>query len=146
MEKKSYAKRTKEKSAGFSWLGVLGIIGAIVVLMVLLGYESWKYPKLSEFGRKEWSVQCKRADREYRLYSTIPIDSQKNRRISQRDLNFLDQNNNIFYNTRVFDKTSLDKDGVWRFKYRKWDVRLLGNKDKTKVLKGDEKVMKRFLK
>lgn len=121
-------------------MGVLGIVAAIIVLMVLSGYEVGEYPKLSEFGRKKWSVQCKGPDREYRLSSIAYKNSQRNYSISQRELSFLDQNNDIFYVTRVFDKSSLDKDGVWRFKYRKWDIRLSGKKDKTKVLKGDEKV------
>ena len=115
--------------------------------MVFSSGAKGKYPKLKEFGYKIWTVECKEAERIYRLSSTIPKSSNKTRSLSDRDLNFHDQNNTIRYNTKLFDKSSLDESGVWRFKYRKWDGRLiglwnqlLGKKDQEKVLKGDEKV------
>ena len=40
----------------------------------------------------------------------------------------------------MFEKESLDQDSVWRFNYHPKDVRLFVKKDRTKVLKGDEKV------
>lgn len=124
-----------------------GIILAFISLMAFSGEAKGKSSKLKKFGYKIWSLECRGAERVYRLSSTIPKGSNKLRSLSDRDLNFHDQNETIRYNTKLFDKSSLDESGVWRFKYRKWDGRLiglwnqlLGKKDKEKVLKGDERV------
>lgn len=132
----------KEKETKFSWWGVLGIIGLILVWIVITIYDQGEYPKLHSFGIKDWSVRCQGLGREYRLLSSVDRSAVEGSsgRLSHRTLNFLDQDSNTLYKTSVFDKSSLDKEGLWRFKYRSFDIRLVGKKDQSKVLRGDEVV------
>ena len=137
-----FNKTNSKKEKLGSWWGVLGVIGLILVFIVLTIYDQGEYPKLHDFGIKDWSVRCQGLGREYRLLSSVDHSAtdRSSSRYSHRTLNFLDRNSNILYKTAVFDKSSLDKDGVWRFKYRKFDIRIGGKKDRSKVLKGDESV------
>ena len=129
----------KKEKKNSSLTGALLVL-CIIIIVVIQIYESDKYPKLSDFGLKTWSIQCADSHRAYRLLSEVYFSHNSSKpKISDRGLDFLDQNNSALYHTRMFDKSSLDNDGVWRFRYRKWDVRLFAKKDSAKVLKGDEK-------
>ena len=121
------------------------VIAVLIVLAALLVWTNFserdKYPKLHRFGINEWSVHCKGQSRLYRLVSkNLILQSTRQPRVTRRSLIFLDENGEALYQTSVFDIDSLDKEGVWRFTYRKFDPRLFVKKEPLKVLQGDEKI------
>ena len=115
------------------------LAGAVAGLFFYHKNSSQKYPRLYAFGMGEWRIHCEGKGRIYRLLSETYRDGNSSATPIDRDLSFLDENNKPFYYTRRFDFKSLDQDSVWRFHYHKWDIRVFAKKDKTKVLRGDEK-------
>ena len=116
------------------------LIGSLALLFFFHKSESQKYPRLYAFGIRDWLIHCEGQNRKYRLLSTNPPSGNSMLSPTSRDLSFLDANNKTLYYTVRFDFKSLDQDSVWRFYYKKFDIRLFEKKDQSKVLWGDEKV------
>ena len=118
-ERKNHLK--KEKSASKQSLAIVLIASAALVLLFF--YRGRNLPLLTAYGLKEWATVCEGEGRLYRLYSKNLSNTVTNQRtsltlpsITNRDLQFLDEEGKILYFTNYFYKNSLDKDFVWRFK------------------------------
>ncbi len=116
-------------------------LGVFVLTIFDHKNNAQKFPRLYAFGMREWLIHCEGQNRIYRLLSeNYPDRSNSSTSPTDRDLRFLDENNQTLYYTVSFDFKSLDQDSVWRFYYNKLDIRVFVKKDKSKVLWGDEKV------
>ena len=135
LSSKKDQKETKGKKYETLFSGVVVFI-CIVILVFMNRHEKKTYPKLTAFGWTKWSVKCQGEGRDYHLISDINVNEES---LGGRHLKFLDSEGTALYYTPLFEKESLDQEGVWRFKYHKKDVRLFAKKDRQKVLKGDEK-------
>ena len=129
-------KETKGKKYETLFSGVVVFI-CIVILVFMNRHEKQTYPKLVAFGWTEWSAKCQGEGRDYYMLSDVNANEES---LGGRHLKFLDEEGTALYYTPLFEKASLDQDGVWRFNYHKKDIRLFAKKDRDKVLKGDEKV------
>ena len=111
----------------------------LIVLYWAKSREAQDAPKLTGFGRIDFSIVCEGEARIYRLVSTNPPDAQRNRSVHSRSLGLGDRAGTVLYSTRLFDGAALDAEGVWRFHHRPTaDTRLLARKDEDAVLYGDE--------
>ena len=110
---------SEEKEDKYSW--VIFILVCILGLVLWINHES-KYPALIAFGKNPFSLICEGEGRTYQLKSHNGFVSRgtwTEKSLTSRELQFLDKDGNILYFTRRFDSSSLDKDGVWRFRYNK---------------------------
>ena len=109
----------EKKEEKYPWL--------IFVLVCILGIAFWiynenKYPALIAFGKNPFSLICEGEGRTYQLRSQNGFVSRgtwTEKSLTTRELHFLDKEGKILYSTGFFDSSSLDKDGVWRFRYNK---------------------------
>ena len=100
------------------WLVFLFLLGLYIAFQT---YRGAKSPALTAYGIKDWQTVCEGKGRIYRLKSqnlSQVRGSYSEKTVTKRDLQFLDEEGKILYETAFFDPKSLDKDEVWRFQYR----------------------------
>ena len=112
-------KEEREKNSFKAGLAVF------LIACALLAFLFWRQSKdlsaLTAYGIKGWATVCEGEGRLYRLRSEnieggSAIYGTGGKSLTNRNLQFLDEEGRILHFTNYFYKNSLDKDFVWRFK------------------------------